>query len=72
MANKAIPWKEHKLEKWLRVSSSQYYKGGCHGEQEFFLNKIKLKTKIEGGGNGEIIKVKIEGDERLSTNITWA
>ena len=66
-ASKIIPWREEKLEKWLRAS------GPC---QLLWIpdtaNVVRLKCLKKAGGYGEVSKVQIHGDERLSPDITWA
>ena len=66
-ATKTIPWKEEKLEKWLRAS------GPC---QLLWIpdtaNVMSLKSIKKVGGYGKVGKVRIEGDDRLSPDITWA
>src|SRR5665213_2255505 len=66
-ASKIIPWKAEKLEKWLRVS------GPC---QLLWIpdtaNVVSLRSMKKVGGYGEVTKVKIEGDDRLPPEITWA
>ena len=57
-ATKIIPWREEKLEKWLRVS------GPC---QLLWIsettNVVRLKSIKKARGYEEVNKVKIEGDE---------
>ena len=66
-ASKIIPWKAEKLEKWLRVS------GPC---QLLWIpdtaNVVTLRSMTKVGGYGEVRKVRIEGDDRLPPEITWA
>ena len=46
----------------LNIADSRYNKGNCLGLQE------KIKNKY---GYGDILKMKIEDDECMSSNIMW-
>lgn len=62
---KTIPWKEHNLEKWLRAS--------CQCQILWISDATKVIIWVAKNiwDIREILKVKIEGNEHLSSNTTW-